>query len=104
MHSELSKRLERLLCLKKFSHCQGDKSNIYSPFSAYITTDESPKTTSSPWPVQVLVFTYMRSGSSLVGDILQHNDDAFYVYEPLRSLGARNYTTVTITFANGTKR
>lgn len=55
-------------------------------------------------PIQVIVFTYMRSGSSLVGDILQHGDEAFYVFEPLHQLGARNYSTDTITFVNGTTR
>ncbi|XP_045207055.2 carbohydrate sulfotransferase 1-like isoform X2 [Mercenaria mercenaria] len=31
----------------------------------------------------VLILTYMRSGSSLTGDILQHIKGSFYVYEPL---------------------
>ncbi|KAL4225447.1 hypothetical protein ACF0H5_016137 [Mactra antiquata] len=52
--------------------------------------------------VQVLLLTYMRSGSSLTGDILQHSPGAFYVYEPLHSLGNRNPSKFTIKFANGT--
>lgn len=31
----------------------------------------------------VLIVAYMRSGSSLTGDILQHANGSFYVYEPL---------------------
>ncbi|XP_045207054.2 carbohydrate sulfotransferase 1-like isoform X1 [Mercenaria mercenaria] len=55
-------------------------------------------------PVSVLVLTYMRSGSSLTGDILQQSDGAFYVYEPFRSLGHKNASTFTISYANGTER
>ncbi|KAL4224922.1 hypothetical protein ACF0H5_015618 [Mactra antiquata] len=54
--------------------------------------------------VQVLLLTYMRSGSSLTGDILQHSPGAFYIYEPFRSLGHKNSSTFTIEFANGTSR
>ena len=60
--------------------------------------------TTSQGPRLVILFTYMRSGSSLVGDILQHADGAFYIYEPLRSLGARHYNNQTITFVNGSIR
>jgi len=51
----------------------------------------------------VVVLTYMRSGSSLTGDILQHTNDTFYVFEPYRSL----YTTLKskpIQYLNGTVR
>ena len=34
----------------------------------------------------VILLGYMRSGSSLTGDILQQNSDVFYVYEPLHDL------------------
>ena len=55
-------------------------------------------------PTQVLLLTYMRSGSSLVGDILQHMPDAFYVYEPLRMLGVINKRNASIRYVNGTTR
>jgi hypothetical protein len=32
---------------------------------------------------QILLVAYIRSGSSLTGDILQQDPDSFYVYEPL---------------------
>lgn len=32
---------------------------------------------------QILIVAYIRSGSSLTGDILQQDPDSFYVYEPL---------------------
>ncbi|XP_052760543.1 uncharacterized protein LOC128203256 isoform X3 [Mya arenaria] len=35
---------------------------------------------------KVLILTYMRSGSSLTGDILQQSRGAFYVYEPIHSI------------------
>ncbi|XP_060582543.1 carbohydrate sulfotransferase 3-like isoform X2 [Ruditapes philippinarum] len=34
----------------------------------------------------VVILTYMRSGSSVTGDILQQNNNVFYVFEPLRIL------------------
>ncbi|XP_041372030.1 carbohydrate sulfotransferase 1-like isoform X3 [Gigantopelta aegis] len=34
----------------------------------------------------VIILTYMRSGSSLTGDIIQQSPDVFYVYEPLHSV------------------
>lgn len=37
-------------------------------------------------PVPVVILTYMRSGSSFCGDVLQANDDVFYLFEPLRSV------------------
>ena len=33
--------------------------------------------------VQILIVAYIRSGSSLTGDILQQDPNSFYVYEPL---------------------
>lgn len=55
-------------------------------------------------PVQVLILTYMRSGSSLTGDILQHSPGAFYLYEPFRALGHKSSDSFTIQYANGTIR
>ncbi|XP_053408734.1 carbohydrate sulfotransferase 3-like isoform X4 [Mercenaria mercenaria] len=66
--------------------------------------DTSGSTQTAPSPVLVLVLTYMRSGSSLTGDILQHSPGAFFVYEPFRAIGRRNTSTYTISYANGTQR
>lgn len=35
-------------------------------------------------PTPIVILTYMRSGSSFVGDVLQQNKDVFYLFEPLR--------------------
>lgn len=35
--------------------------------------------------VDVMLFGYARGGSTYVGQILGHNDDTFYFYEPLLS-------------------
>ncbi|XP_060567649.1 carbohydrate sulfotransferase 1-like isoform X2 [Ruditapes philippinarum] len=37
-------------------------------------------------PKYILIVTYMRSGSSLTGDILQQAKGSFYVYEPLHMI------------------
>lgn len=34
----------------------------------------------------VVILTYMRSGSTFTGDIIQRNPDVFYVFEPLHSV------------------
>ena len=61
--------------------------------------------TSKPRHQSLIILTYMRSGSSLLGDIVQHGPGAFYLYEPLHSLG-RVYThfQTNLTFLNGTVR
>ena len=53
----------------------------------------------------VILLTYMRSGSSLTGDILQQSPGTFYLYEPLHYL-SRSYLTTkeNLTFINGTIR
>ena len=38
---------------------------------------------------KVLLFTYWRSGSSFVGEILKHSNDSFYMFEPLMFLNLR---------------
>ena len=55
----------------------------------------------------VIILTYMRSGSSLTGDILQHSPNAFYVFEPLHLFNTENLPyvkPVNMTFVNGTRR
>ena len=44
-----------------------------------------------PQVTPVIILGYMRSGSSLTGDILQQNSDAFYVFEPLHDLQKQYY-------------
>ena len=70
---------------------------------AYFTKTSDNNT---PGPVTaVIILTYMRSGSSLTGDILQHSPGAFYVFEPLHYLG--NFLkseTGQLIYANGTIR
>lgn len=57
-----------------------------------------------PMKKLILLVTYMRSGSSLTGDILQHSPGAFYAYEPFRSISKMNSSSATINYVNGTKR
>lgn len=56
--------------------------------------------------IAVIVLTYMRSGSSLVGDILQQSPGAFYIYEPLHVLQfmSEEKSASNITYVNGTVR
>ncbi|XP_062600211.1 carbohydrate sulfotransferase 1-like, partial [Saccostrea cucullata] len=59
-------------------------------------------------PVPAVILTYMRSGSSFFGEMLQASEDVFYLFEPLRTIqfhirksntfryldgGSRNYTS-----------
>ncbi|XP_045165471.1 uncharacterized protein LOC123529275 isoform X2 [Mercenaria mercenaria] len=50
----------------------------------------------------VILLTYMRSGSSLTGDILQQNSNVFYVFEPLRILRDLIKHKKQIQWLNGT--
>ncbi|KAL4229226.1 hypothetical protein ACF0H5_012265 [Mactra antiquata] len=52
----------------------------------------------------VVIVTYMRSGSSLTGDILQQTPGAFYAYEPFRALFSMNSSVAKIMYANKTVR
>ena len=52
----------------------------------------------------VLILTYMRSGSSLTGDILQQATDSFYVYEPFWRVEHRDTRIDIITYVNGSRR
>lgn len=54
-------------------------------------------------PVAVLLATYMRSGSSLTGEILQQSSEAFYMFEPLHAFIKGNMT-LGLKYANGTTR
>ncbi|KAL4220786.1 hypothetical protein ACF0H5_019054 [Mactra antiquata] len=49
----------------------------------------------------VILLTYMRSGSSLTGDILQKSPDIFYIYEPLHKADFIHRRGDTIHFING---
>ena len=56
------------------------------------TTSHWHNQTSSVWGprtdgvTKVVVLAYFRSGSSLLGEIINHYKGAFYVFEPLRGL------------------
>ena len=58
--------------------------------------------------VPVVIATYMRSGSSVVGDIVQQARGAFYVYEPMRLYERAFYSNKTadriLTRNNGSRR
>ncbi|XP_033746107.1 uncharacterized protein LOC117331483 [Pecten maximus] len=46
----------------------------------------------------------MRSGSTLIGDILQRHDNSAYAFEPLRYIEEDIMNNNTVTFLNGTRR
>ena len=54
----------------------------------------------------VVILTYMRSGSSLTGDILQHSPNAFYVFEPLHAYSdtIAQSQPINLTYVNGSTR
>jgi hypothetical protein len=52
----------------------------------------------------VIILTYMRSGSSVTGDILQQNNNVFYVFEPLRILQDLIKHEKPVQWFNGTIR
>ncbi|XP_072013679.1 carbohydrate sulfotransferase 1-like [Amphiura filiformis] len=50
-------------------------------------------------PLRVIIVTQMRSGSSFTGELFNHNDDFFYLFEPLSDLAPKflgNGTTENI--------
>ncbi|XP_060064694.1 carbohydrate sulfotransferase 1-like [Ylistrum balloti] len=55
-------------------------------------------------PACVLVLTYMRSGSTMIGDILQHHEGSAYMFEPLRYIEEDIMQGNNVTFLNSTQR
>ncbi|XP_055860558.1 carbohydrate sulfotransferase 3-like isoform X2 [Biomphalaria glabrata] len=54
---------------------------------------------------KLIIMTYMRSGSTLTGDIIQQSQDVFYMYEPLWNIErvlTNKSGNGTLTFLNGT--
>ncbi|XP_060080734.1 carbohydrate sulfotransferase 5-like [Ylistrum balloti] len=60
----------------------------------------------SPSPIPVIILTYMRSGSSFLGEILQANPDTFYWFEPVHEIWGLHKTNGNhkFDFQDGTKR
>ena len=61
--------------MKPFTHCR-DNSGIFDIIA--------PASTMPPPATMVVLLAHMRSGSTLLGDILQQHAGVFYVFEPLR--------------------
>ncbi|XP_060067731.1 carbohydrate sulfotransferase 5-like [Ylistrum balloti] len=55
-------------------------------------------------PIPVILLTYMRSGSSFLGSVLQTNPDVYYLFEPLHAIQMAVRSQETFTFLNGTSR
>ncbi|KAL4225910.1 Carbohydrate sulfotransferase 1 [Mactra antiquata] len=70
-------------------------SNVVDEEKKVITPANNTETTA------VILLTYMRSGSSLTGDILQKSPDTFYIFEPLRSADFANREKKTVRYING---
>ncbi|XP_052790539.1 carbohydrate sulfotransferase 5-like [Mya arenaria] len=52
----------------------------------------------------VIIASYMRSGSTLTGHLMQHFPKTFYVYEPFHALHIRSREGKTVTYLNGTQK
>ncbi|XP_060073929.1 carbohydrate sulfotransferase 1-like [Ylistrum balloti] len=55
-------------------------------------------------PIPILLVTYMRSGSSFVGDLLKANPETFYSFEPLHKLQFDVRQNKSILYFDGTMR
>ena len=55
------------------------------------TVMESPRNLSSGSATKVIILAYFRTGSSLMGEILNHYEGAFYHFEPIRSIARSMY-------------
>ena len=53
--------------------------------------------------VQILILTYMRSGSSLTGDIMQQSPESYYHFEPLFVINKAS-VNYTVMYVNGSIR
>ena len=53
--------------------------------------------------MQILILTYMRSGSSLTGDIMQQSPESYYHFEPLYALNEAD-VNYTVNYVNGSNR
>ncbi|XP_021338942.1 carbohydrate sulfotransferase 5-like isoform X2 [Mizuhopecten yessoensis] len=62
--------------------------------------------TGSHVPVPIVITTYMRSGSSFLGEILQANPDTFYWFEPVHEMWGLHKANINhqYDFKDGTKR
>ncbi|XP_045165005.2 carbohydrate sulfotransferase 6-like [Mercenaria mercenaria] len=76
--------------------------------TSVITTAKDATTSASMTHIKrgnftgVILLTYMRSGSSLTGDILQQPKDTFYLFEPLKSAEHIQKRNGSISYLNGT--
>ena len=52
----------------------------------------------------VVIVSYMRSGSTLTADILQHSQGTVYVFEPFHSVIVRTRQRQPLLYLNGTTR
>ncbi|XP_050406177.1 carbohydrate sulfotransferase 1 [Patella vulgata] len=100
-----------LLTLFLFSKSGGDLNTSKNFFlSRSLIDDGTVKTTvnntsrslflSTKPRTMVIILTYMRSGSSLTGDLIQQSPDVFYVYEPLYTLAKLRKTETHLTYFN----
>ncbi|XP_067660650.1 carbohydrate sulfotransferase 6-like isoform X2 [Haliotis asinina] len=61
-------------------------------------TEKRIKTTGKK--TMVVLLTYMRSGSTFTGDVIQNHPDVFYVFEPLHSIERLHKGKVNLMFLN----
>ncbi|XP_067674624.1 uncharacterized protein [Haliotis asinina] len=84
-----TKTEDMLSCSVQMVDPQGHPERVFSK-------DSLPCDTTSPCRpkahTKVILLTYMRSGSTLTGDILSAHPDVFYVFEPLHFLSKEKHT------------
>ncbi|XP_022322129.2 carbohydrate sulfotransferase 1-like isoform X1 [Crassostrea virginica] len=72
---------------------ESDKSILYNHGYGRLLQEWKPEgikyfdqLTTADGPTPVVILTYMRSGSSFFGEVIQASDDVFYLFEPLRTI------------------
>ena len=71
----------------------------------------SPLDDSATSPVKIILYTYMRSGSSFTGELFARDKDTFYLFEPVGGMYSELYGTLAgmfpldiLYYSDGTKR
>ncbi|XP_076438080.1 carbohydrate sulfotransferase 1-like [Babylonia areolata] len=106
LYDAASKYLGKKPWLPPFSGVFPGKISVYKTSAGQrhldygnVPTEVSAK---SEAQAKVIIMTYMRSGSSFVGELFNHHGQTFYVFEPLFSLEKQSDRAQSAHFLNGT--
>ncbi|KAJ8302910.1 hypothetical protein KUTeg_019306 [Tegillarca granosa] len=78
------------------------KKGFYSPHLN--NTRMLKNVTNATSRAKILILTYMRSGSTLTGDIMQQDPQSFYLFEPFRLIAHGIRDGKEFSYLNGQKR